>query len=178
MKGDMDRRTFVYNAALGTLNLGLARPSAPATGLGAQVPENRRAGTRGAPSPLGMPGLFPGRVMDVQHSQSIVDRRVSQPAVRAMVDAGMKALTGESLPRNAWARFFALDRYRRHQGESIRGSRNRRRRFRSFAKSFRALNSAGVPSKHIIVYDRNSNQLEVNGYHVLVPSGVRVVGLD
>ena len=32
--------------------------------------------------------------------------------------------------------------------------------------------------KNIIVYDRNSNQLEVNGYHALVPPGVRVVGLD
>ena len=41
-----------------------------------------------------------------------------------------------------------------------------------------ALNSVGVPNKNVIVYDRNSNQLEVNGYHTLVPSGVRVVGLD
>jgi uncharacterized protein (DUF362 family) len=35
-----------------------------------------------------------------------------------------------------------------------------------------------VPNKQIIVYDRNSNQLEVNGYHALLPAGVRVIGLD
>jgi hypothetical protein len=36
----------------------------------------------------------------------------------------------------------------------------------------------GVPNRNIIVYDRNSNQLEVLGYHMLVPPGIRVVGLD
>ena len=42
----------------------------------------------------------------------------------------------------------------------------------------RSLNGAGVPNTRIVVYDRNSNQLEVNGYHTAVPAGVRVVGLD
>jgi len=42
----------------------------------------------------------------------------------------------------------------------------------------RALNEVGIPNKSIVVYDRNSNQLEVIGYHALVPPGVRVVGLD
>ena len=34
------------------------------------------------PSPLAMPGLFPGRVVEVFHPGAIVDRRISQPAVR------------------------------------------------------------------------------------------------
>jgi uncharacterized protein (DUF362 family) len=42
----------------------------------------------------------------------------------------------------------------------------------------RALNEVGVPSTRVLVYDRNSEQLEVNGYHALVPPGVRVIGLD
>jgi uncharacterized protein (DUF362 family) len=42
----------------------------------------------------------------------------------------------------------------------------------------RSLNAVGVPNTRIVVYDRNSNQLEVNGYHTAVPAGVRVVGLD
>ena len=35
-----------------------------------------------------------------------------------------------------------------------------------------------MPNRNIIIYDRNSNQLQVNGYHALVPPGVRVAGLD
>ena len=91
----MDRRTFVFNATLGTLNLGLAglpwRQDTPRKSLKIDVraPEMPL-------SPLGMPGLFPGRVVEVVHSGAIVRSRVSQPAVRAMVDAGMKALTGEA----------------------------------------------------------------------------------
>lgn len=177
MKGDMDRRTFVYNAALGTLHLGLV-------GLPLRQPASALKNLRidvqapaGPLSPLGMPGLFPGRVVDVQHSQSIVARRVSQPAVRAMVDAGMKALTGESLPRNAWARFFASSDIVaiKVNPSGVPGTTTSIPLLREVIQG---LNSAGVPSKQIIVYDRNSNQLEVNGYHVLVPSGVRVVGLD
>ncbi len=95
----MDRRTFVYNAALGTLTLGLTgmRIRQPDSALKSlkidvQAPDMPR-------SPLGMPGLYPGRVVEAFHSAAIVDRRVSPPAVRAMVDAGMASLTGESAPR-------------------------------------------------------------------------------
>ena len=101
----MDRRTFVFSATLGTLNLGLAglpwRQDAPRKSLKIDVraPEMPL-------SPLGMPGLFPGRVVEVVHSGAIVRKRVSQPAVGAMVEAGMKALTGEAAATNAWGRLF------------------------------------------------------------------------
>ncbi|MCU0255144.1 MAG: DUF362 domain-containing protein, partial [Vicinamibacterales bacterium] len=42
----------------------------------------------------------------------------------------------------------------------------------------RALNDVGVPNRHIIVFDKNSNQMEVLGYHALLPVGVQVAGLD
>jgi uncharacterized protein (DUF362 family) len=174
----LNRRTFVYNAALGTLNLGL---------LGSLPP--RQAGTTRKdlridvqapatpPSPLGMPGLFPGRVVEVFHANSIVDRRVSQPAVRAMLDRGMKALTGDSISRDAWARFFV-------PGDVVAlkvnpsGVPGTVTSIPLLREVIDALQSVGVPFKNMIVYDRNSNQLEVNGYHTLVPPGVRVVGLD
>jgi uncharacterized protein (DUF362 family) len=172
----MDRRTFVYNAALGTLHLGLRgfairQPDTALKSLkiDVQAPEMR--------SPLGMPGLFPGRVVEAFHSGAIVDRRVSAPAVRAMVDAGMTALTGESDPKNAWSKFFeprdvvAI----KVNPSGVPGTVTTIQLVREVV---RGLNAAGVPNTRIIVYDRNSNQLEVNGYHVLVPPGVRVVGLD
>jgi uncharacterized protein (DUF362 family) len=173
----MNRRTFVYNAALGTLSLasGLSFQQQPTSGLKSLKIDVH------APdmpiSPLGMPGLFPGRVVELFHSQSIVNRRVSQPAVRAMVEQGMKTLTGDATPRDAWARFVsAADVVAIKVNPS--SAPTTVTSIPLLREVIRALNAVGVPNKHIIVYDRNSNQLEVNGYHALVPPGVRVLGLD
>ena len=176
----MDRRTFVYNAALGTLHLGLGgslaraqEPSPSALGslkIGVHAPEF-------TPSPLAMPGLFPGRVIDVSHPQPIRDRRIDQAAVRTMLTQGMAALTGDKKPADAWARFVsAADIVAIKVNPSSAPAT-----VTSIAllrEVIAALNGAGVPNRNLIVYDRNSNQLEVNGYHTQVPAGVRVVGLD
>jgi uncharacterized protein (DUF362 family) len=176
----MNRRTFVFSTTLGTLNLGWVKlpfrqADAPRSSLDSLKIDVR------APelplSPLGMPGLFPGRVVDVTHPGSIVNRRVSQPAVGAMVDAGMKALTGEPVPKDAWARFVTpADIVAIKVNPS--GVPATTTSIPLVREVVRSLNSAGVPNRNIIVYDRNSIQLEVNGYHALLPPGVRVVGLD
>ena len=177
----MNRRTFIYNAALGTLNLGLIyghrgvpirQPDSALKSLkiDVQAPETEL-------SRLGMPGLFPGRVVEAHHPGSLVDGRVSPSAMQAMVDAGMKALTGDGNARDAWARLFsATDVVALKVNPSgVPGTVTSIPLVREVVRS---LTSVGVPTKNIIVYDRNSNQLEVNGYHALVPPGVRVVGLD
>ena len=174
----MNRRTFVYNAALGTL--GLAGLPFRQTGSGPRELKGLRIYLQTPdvpPSPLGMPGLFPGRVVEAFHSGALVDRRVSESAVRSMVDEGMKALTGETNVKDAWAKFFAPNDVvaLKVNPSGVPGTVTS---IPVLREVIRALNSVGVPNKNLIVYDRNSNQLEVNGYHSLVPSGVRVVGLD
>ncbi|MCA1561837.1 MAG: DUF362 domain-containing protein [Acidobacteria bacterium] len=173
----MNRRTFVFSATLGALNLGLGRLS---FGQGRSRLESLEIDVH-APdlplSPLGMPGLFPGKVVEVFHEESIVDRRVSRAAIHTMLEDGMKALTGESISRNAWARFVVpADVVAIKVNPS--GVPGTVSSIPLVREVIQALNSVGVPNKNIIVYDRNSNQLEVNGYHALVPPGVRVVGLD
>lgn len=173
----MNRRTFVFSTALGALNLGLARRPLRQAGpprlplkIDVRAPEIPL-------SPLAMPGLFPGRVVEVVHPGSVLNRRVSQQAVRTMVDEGMKALTGESAPADAWARFVSpADVVAIKVNPS--GVPATTTSIPLVREVIRALNAAGVPNRNIIVYDRNSIQLEVNGYHALLPPGVRVVGLD
>ena len=174
----VDRRTFVVSATLGTLNVGLvglplgwaAPPDAKTLKIDVHAPEMPL-------SPLGMPGLYPARVVEVHHSQSIVNRRVSPSAVRAMVDAGMKSLTGDAAAKDAWARFFVPSDVvaLKVNPSGVPGTTTSIALVREVV---RALNEVGVPSQNVILYDRNSEQLEVNGYHALVPPGVRVVGLD
>ena len=176
----MNRRTFVYNAALGTLGTlqaglaGLPQAPGPDGRNTLQIDVN-------APdlpsSPLAMPGLFPGRVIEVFHGGSIVNRRIHQPAVQTMVDEGMKALTGDADPVSAWRKFVSPT-------DVVAVKVNPSSAPLTITSIpllrvvIRALNAAGVPNRNIIVYDRNSNQLEVNGYHALLQAGVRVVGLD
>jgi uncharacterized protein (DUF362 family) len=174
----MDRRTFVYNAALGTLNLGLvglpfqAPPASAITSLqiDVHVPETPL-------SPLAMPGLFPRRVVEAFHPQAIVNRRVSEAAVRRMVEDGMKALTEEAKPADAWAKFVEPSDVVAIKVNPS-GVPETTTSLPLVREVIRSLNAIGVPNKNIVIYDRNSNQLEVNGYHALVPPGVRVVGLD
>lgn len=174
----VDRRTFVVSATLGTLNVGLA-----GLPLGWTAPADARKldidlHAPDTPlSPLGMPGLFPGRVVQVHHRGSIVDRRVSQPAVRAMVDAGMTSLTGDASAKDAWARFFVpSDVVALKVNPS--GVPVTTTSLALVREVVRALNEVGVRNRNVVLYDRHSNQLEVNGYHALVPPGVRVLGLD
>ena len=173
----MNRRTFVYNATLGTLHLGL-RGFSPAQARSARNTLEIAVNAPEMPlTPLAMPGLFPGRVVETFHEGAIVNRRIAQPAVQTMVDEGMKALTGESVPARAWAKFVA-------PSDVVAVKVNPSSAPATITSIpllrvvIQGLNSAGVPNENIIVYDRNSNQLEVNGYHALVPAGVRVVGLD
>ena len=174
----MNRRTFVYNATLGTLHLGLAR-GAFAQPAGSRLKDLRidLHTPNVPPSPLGMPGLFPGRVADVFHADAIVRRRVSEAAVRAMVDAGMKALTGDAAANDAWARFFVPSDVVaiKVNPSGVPGTVTSMPLVREV---IRALMAIGIPARSLIVYDRNSHQLEVNGYHTLIQPGVRVVGLD
>src|SRR4029453_3066891 len=173
----MDRRTFVYQAALGTLSFGLVRLKLHAADFTLRDLHVDLQAPALPPTPRSMPGLFPGRVVEAYHSGSIVNRRVSQPAVKEMVERGMKALDGESAGKDAWARFFEpSDVVALKVNPS--GTPWTTTSMPLVREVIQALNAIGVPNKNIIIYDRNSNQLEVNGYHVLVPPGVRVAGLD
>jgi uncharacterized protein (DUF362 family) len=173
----LTRRTFVYNAALGTLHLGLGGGQAQQPSNGLRSLEIAVHAPELPLSPLSMPGLYPGRVIEVFGANAIANGRVAQPAVRGMLDAGMRALTGDSRGADAWARFVVpADVVAIKVNPSSAPATTTS--IALLREVIASLNTAGVMNRNIIVYDRNSNQLEVNGYHSLVPPGVRVLGLD
>jgi uncharacterized protein (DUF362 family) len=89
----------------------------------------------------------------------------------------MKALTGDANASDAWAKFFVpTDVVALKVNPS--GVPGTVTSIPLVREVIAALNAVGVPARNIVIYDRNSNQLEVNGYHALVQPGVRVVGLD
>jgi uncharacterized protein (DUF362 family) len=175
----MDRRSFLFHTSLGSLHLGLLGLPAWAAQT-SEAPQTLKIDVH-APemplSPLGMPGLFPGRVVQTNHDGILKDGRVSQPAVRDMLDQGMRALTGDKSASDAWARFVEpSDVVALKVNPS--GTPTTTTSVTLIREVIRALNGAGVPNRNIVVFDRNSHQMEAVGYHNLLPAGVRVAGLD
>jgi hypothetical protein len=170
----MNRRTFVFRTlgTLGFMSIPLRASQLAPGGLKIDVQAPELPLSR-----FGMPGLFPGRVVQTFHPGSIVNGQVHQPAVRAMLEAGMNSLMGETSAVGAWSMLFD-----KHDVVGIKvnpsGSPTTVTSVPLILEVIRNLNAAGVPSENIIVWDRNFDQMEAAGYPARMPTGVRVAGLD
>jgi uncharacterized protein (DUF362 family) len=176
----MDRRTFVKASCLGSASLFLDGLDPKAFGdvtMPEPPPIDIVHGLRPAKSALGMPGLFPGRVVEVSDSNSIVRNRVSQPVVRAMIERGMKELTGERSVAAAWTKFV--------EPSDIVGVKINPSGAPACCSSpeivreiINGVQSAGVPVGNIVIYDRYEYEIDIGSYQALLPPGVRVVGIQ
>ena len=133
----MDRRTFLQATCLGSASL-LLDGIVPISNCDVLSPAAPLIHVQGIadykPSPLGMPGLFPGRVVELFEPTSIVHNRVSQLVVKRMLEQGMQELTGEKSAKAACRDL--LNRTMWWESKSIlRGRRPAVRHLRSFARS-------------------------------------------
>src|ERR1051325_5086514 len=176
----MDRRTFVKAGCIGSASL-LLQGLDPMVRADAIRPEVPPIELRGIPdykrSPLGLPGLFPGRVVEAHHPKAIVRNRVSQPIVRRMLEQAMKELTGEKSARAAWGKFV--------EPRDVVGIKINPSGAPACCSSpeivreiISALQSVGVPARNIVVYDRYAYEIDLGSYQALVPPGVRIVGIQ
>lgn len=175
----MDRRTFVKSTLLGSSSLFLKVDStAEADVPTPQAPAIEVRGRNLAkPSPLGMPGLYPGRVVQVSSPNAIVANRVSQPVVARMIESGMKELTGESSLRAAWSKFI--------EPSDVVGIKINPSGAPACCSSpeiireiVNGLEAAGVPRKNIIVWDRYAYEIDIGSYQSLLPPGIQIIGIE
>jgi uncharacterized protein (DUF362 family) len=176
----MDRRTFVTRTCVASA--GLLVGGIPTLGEDEVVlPQAPPIDVHEAPlakkSPLGMPGLYPGRVVELHDARSILGNRVSQPVIRGMLEQGLRELTGEKAAPAAWAKFL--------EPRDVVGVKINPSGAPACCSSpelvreiIRGVQSAGVPLKNIVVYDRFGNEMDLGSYQLLMPPGVRVVGVQ
>jgi uncharacterized protein (DUF362 family) len=176
----MDRRTFVKAGCIGSASLlmqGLD-PMIRAESAPVGVPPIELHGLADyKPSPLGMPGLYPARVIQVREANAITRNRVSQPIVGRMLERAIKELTGEKSAREAWAKFI--------QPSDIVGIKINPSGAPACCSSpeivreiISAVQSVGVSVRNIVVYDRYSYEIDVGSYQALLPAGVRIAGIQ
>ena len=176
----MDRRTFVKGTFLGGAGLllhGFAVRAQSDASAPALPPIETHGLPQVKPSPLGMPGLFPGRVVEVSNANAIARNRVAQPEIKVMIERGMKELTSESSLPAAWARFIGPA-----DVVGIKINPSGAPACCSSPEIIREIvggvQSVGVPASNIFIYDRYAYEIDVGSYQALVPPGVRVVGIQ
>lgn len=177
----MDRRAFVKRTCLGGVALFLDhRATSPAYSqdLIPPAPPIEVHEPVGTPfSSLRMPGLYPGRVVEISDAHSIVANRVSQSIVQRMIEHGMRELTGEQDARAAWSKFI--------QPQDIVGIKINPSGAPACCSSpeivreiVAGVQSVGVTARNIFVYDRYAYEIDIGSYQALVPVGVRVTGIQ
>ena len=127
---------------------------------------------KSAKAKLGMPGLYPGRVVSVAHPGCIVGGEFRRDPINRMLDEGMKRLTDSSDAAEAWQQFFE-----RGDVVGIKVSPVGGPLVMSCAEVLQGivagLESAGVRRKDIVVYDRYRPQFLEMGFDKWLPDGVR-----
>jgi hypothetical protein len=125
---------------------------------------------------LGIPGPFPGRVVEVRNPALIRDGRKDRAAVKAALDRGLTELTGADDAVAAWRRFF-------EPGDvvGIKVVPNGYPRAYSspelVLEVIDGLKAAGVKTRDMIVFDRYRSEFMAAKMHEVVPDGVLWGGL-
>ncbi len=122
--------------------------------------------------PLGIPGPYRGRVVEVRHKGSVVSGVYQAEPIRAMMRRGMTALTGAEDWAEAWRVFFEPGDVVGIKVNPV-GAPHVISSAEVISEIVDGLKSAGVRIKDIIVYDRYRKDFLAAGFDRMLPEGVR-----
>jgi uncharacterized protein (DUF362 family) len=167
----LGRRQFFASAGAAAVPL-LAgmNVSAAAAALQNPAPPDR-------PASLGIPGPYPGRVIEVRNPAMIKGGVKDRAAIKETVARGMKELTGADDAVAAWRSFF-------EPGDVVGIKMNPVGRPLASTSSelmlevIEGLKSAGVKTGDMFVFERYKREFIEAGMHEAVPDGIRWGGLS
>ncbi len=121
---------------------------------------------------MGMPGPYPGRVVAVEHGGCITSGVYQPEPIKAMVDRGMKELTGAPTGQDAWRTLFTKGDVVGIKVSPVGGPK-----LCSDASVLHAicdgLNQAGVPDSKIVVFNRYRGEAVECGMDKWLRPGMR-----
>ena len=173
--GTLKRRGFLGAAAVAAASPWLAgkptRADGPAAVAGATA-----HGPKVETSKFDLPGLYPGRVVEVQNRSMIQGGRKDRAAIKASLDRGLASLTGADDAVEAWKTFF-------EPGDVVgikvvpNGYPHAFSSHELVLETIEGLKAAGVKATEIFVYERFRSEMNTARYHEILPEGVRWGGL-
>ena len=125
---------------------------------------------------LGLPGPYPGRVIEARNQAMIREGVKSREAIKATVDRGMKELTGADDAVEAWRSFFEPGDVVGIKMNPV-GNPGANTNSELMLEVIEGLKAAGVKTKDMFVYERYREEFVKAGMHKDVPDGVRWGGL-
>jgi hypothetical protein len=125
-----------------------------------------------ATTKLGIPGPYPGRVIEVHHPGSIVSGAYQAAPISDMMRKGMMSLTGAPSWTDAWKVFVE-----RGDVVGIKVSPVGGKTLCSDAlvlnQIIDGIKQAGVPARDIVVFNRYGRELQDAGIDKWIPDGIR-----
>jgi hypothetical protein len=172
--GDFGRRQFLAGAAAVPALVGLNVSAAePAQEKEKDRKDKKPVATAGK---LGIPGPYPGRVIEVRNPSMIKDGTKDREAIKATVARGMTELTGADDAVEAWRTFF-------EPGDVVGIKMNPVGNPLAISSAelmlevIEGLKAAGVKTGDMFVFERYKDEFMAAGMHKAVPDGVRWGGL-
>jgi Domain of unknown function (DUF362) len=169
----MKRRTFVQLLAATPLASNLRAEEEP------EIPKYRIASPFKPAAVPGMPGPYPGRVVNVRSPKCLSEdgTKFNDEVIREMMERGMRALTGEAKAVDAWRRFITAD-----DVVGIKVNAGGRPWVVSsppiVAETVRNLMAVGVKPQNIYVYERFQDQMDEINYGQYLPDGAQVFSAE
>jgi uncharacterized protein (DUF362 family) len=120
----------------------------------------------------GLPGRYPGRVVEVRNPTAVSDGVPDTGAVRAMVERGMTELTGIAEPVEAWRSMFEPGDVVGIKVNPV-GQPHAISNHATVHAIVAGLESAGLKRRDIVVFDRYKDQFIQAGYQSNLPEGCR-----
>jgi hypothetical protein len=124
----------------------------------------------------GVPGPYPGRVVEVRHSQMIKNDVKNREAIQHATARGMMELTGATDAVEAWRSFFepgdVVGVKMNPVGNPLANSSNE-----LMLEVIDGLKAAGVKTRDIIVFERYRDEFIGAGMNQAVPNGIAWTGL-
>jgi hypothetical protein len=143
--------------------------------VSAQEPK-AAAGLAGAGEKWGIPGPYPGRVVEVRNPRMIHNDVKDRGAIAAAVSRGLKELTGATDEVEAWRRFFepgdVVGIKMNPVGMPLAPSSTE-----LMLEIIDGLRSAGVKTKDIVVFERYRDEFVGAKFHEALPDGIAWTGL-
>lgn len=184
MSGNMDRRKFLKitggaGSALGA-GLVLGRPVWPQDTKNAAPPVRPKTNIDDVlkipRTQYSLPGLFPGRVVEINDPKAMTEKVVSADVVKTMIEKGITTLTGKSM-KESFALLFKPDDVVGIKINPV-GAGLISTRLEVVDAVIAWLRMGGLPAKNIIIWDRFDYMLKDAGFTPERYPGIGIQGMQ